>query len=254
MTSGLNDRKAMAGCIASLGTATVGGDCMGCGSSRRATCTGGSVATWDWPELPFTKALQEEFEYVRESFFPRWDRKREWKVEYTEEPLPVTAEDNPYFIACCTHATKTITVLRSECLVGDQLKVVLIHEVCHAIAFKAFGLLGHGEFWCGRMQVAAEKAARLGMVEMADEISEDVRVWKDLNNLLACTRYELIQHVARETEEDFSAVIDRVISVTYEDLEGVYQPGAGPRKRFLKKYPLAKEAYEKGKAARVTVG
>jgi hypothetical protein len=253
MTSGINDHKTVTGCIASLGAAAGDGDCMGCRFSRCATYQGAGAATWRWPELPSTRALQKEFERVRETFFPRWDRKREWKVEYTAEPLAVTAEDHPYFIAYCAHSTKTITVLCSECLVGNQLKVVLIHEVCHAIAFKAFGLLGHGDFWRHRMQAIAEKAARLRMLEVAEDISNDVRVWKDLNTLLAWTRYELIERVARETEDDFSAVIDRVISVAYEDPEGVYKPGGRPRNRFLRRYPLAKEAYEKGKSARATV-
>ena len=193
------------------------------------------------------KIVQREFEYVRKTFFPRWDRKGEWKIEFSEGP-----SDDHDFIAWSNLSTKTIIIFRSKCPVGDHLRAVLIHEICHAITSRASQPLGHGEHWCNRMQDAAEIASRLRLIGVAKEISRDIYHWKVLHRRLSNILYELIEDQATKTEDDFFTVIDRVMPLAYEDLEGFYKPEPMTRRRFLRKYPFAEEAYQQGKAARAT--
>lgn len=191
------------------------------------------------------KTLQEEFEYVRKTFFPRWDRKREWKIQFVEE-----LSGDPDLVAWSSLSTKTITILRSKCPVGDHLRAVLIHEICHAISSRASQPLGHGKYWCDRMQDAVETASRLRLIGVAKEIARDIYHWKILHRRLSNILYELIEDRATKTEDDFFTVIDRVMPLASEDQEGFYKPEPMTRRRFLRKYPLAEEAYQQGKAVR----
>lgn len=113
--------------------------------------------------------LTEEYEFVRKTFFPRWDRKEAWKAKkgshtgYPEEHGYCDAESRTIFINP-RHVEKG----------GGQLRLMLVHEICHAVAGA-----GHGKRWRSRMEKAAEVAASEGMSELADLIREDAKLYAE---------------------------------------------------------------------------
>jgi hypothetical protein len=112
------------------------------------------------------KRLRDEFENVRKTFFPRWDRDGLWSV-VVKPDLPGTG--------FCRPLTKTIQLVqvpRDE----NELHRLLIHEICHAVV-PASGL--HGKRWRRRYLKAAERARALGRSTLAKAIEKDVAAYSD---------------------------------------------------------------------------
>ena len=85
-------------------------------------------------------SLKSEFEQIRKDYFPRWDRKRRWRIRFSSD-----LDGN---VGRCRSRKKLIEIsLRS----GLTRTVTIIHEICHA-----FGI-GHGNPWQRRMLKAAEQ-------------------------------------------------------------------------------------------------
>lgn len=115
------------------------------------------------------KRLEDAFQYVRQTFFPRWDRKKEWFVEYLppkfkkwhEEDLDRQIkrdglEDRYPFKTklggICQDFRKCIliyTISKKD----NALHLLLIHEICHAVSKD-----GHGEKWFEEMEKARGRA------------------------------------------------------------------------------------------------
>jgi hypothetical protein len=118
--------------------------------------------------------LQEEFLAVRKEFFPRWDRKQEWKVK-----LNYNCKISGY-IANCNRESKTIFLS-----VGDSpppfmskpgnyrklvIRCLLVHEICHDLT-----PAGHGKRFQQRMSATAKRAEELGNVEMAERLQAEIQ-------------------------------------------------------------------------------
>src|SRR5271157_13850 len=86
--------------------------------------------------------LQEEFEFVRKTFFPRWDHKKEWRVESVADLHGAVGEYRKDL--------KTVFILGQP--TGEALQLVMIHELCHARCFS------HKTAWQFRMMKAADRA------------------------------------------------------------------------------------------------
>lgn len=89
--------------------------------------------------------LQVAFQYVRQTFFPRWDKKGEWKVEYHPE------WKNRKHGAICHEDVRLIWFYEIP-KDDDILHLYLIHEICHVKT------LGHGKKWAENMAKAYHKA------------------------------------------------------------------------------------------------
>jgi hypothetical protein len=101
--------------------------------------------------------LQRAFKSVKETFFPRWDREKQWRLEFGPSGR---------FDGRCDRGTKTITYCRGE------PHLVLAHEICHAI-----GGENHGAKWAARLSKVAERAYELGMESFADAISKELELY-----------------------------------------------------------------------------
>jgi hypothetical protein len=103
--------------------------------------------------------LSEAFDYIRDTFFPNWDKNREWRIK--------EAGDAP-FDGCAIPMTKSISI-HSDLLDSDDLNGVIIHEICHAASTSS-----HGDQWQKHMQGAAERARKIGMNRLAEFIEKDI--------------------------------------------------------------------------------
>jgi hypothetical protein len=111
------------------------------------------------------KRLQEAYEYIRENFFQRWYRNKQWVVRLIPR-LPAHGK--------CNDKKKEIQL---QCVSDDEdsLHVLLIHEICHA-----FGS-GHGKKWFARMLRAADDAKNMGRNKLAGMLEEEVDEYKKSN-------------------------------------------------------------------------
>jgi len=115
--------------------------------------------------------VQEAYQYVRSTFFPRWDKMGEWIVEVSPN-LNIYEE----FLSPCFKAfksanshnykTRTLhTIPESE----DQLYLMLIHIICDCIYGRK-----HNSNWCQRMYAASDTALRIGHDELFELIWREV--------------------------------------------------------------------------------
>ena len=122
--------------------------------------------------------LQKSFEYVKNNYFPGWDKKGKWKVEDCSEELNALG---PRGVAGqCIRETKTIKInMTGDCVEDeDDFYVLLIHEICHCHN------LGHGESWQNLMFKTADVAWRLGHLILSSRICTDV------SNKVTLDKYE----------------------------------------------------------------
>ena len=110
--------------------------------------------------------LMDAFQFVRKTFFPRWDRNYQWRI-YLDSDLPSLGR--------CNVQGKEM-FLRGLQKDEDELHFLIIHEICHVAAK---GALGHNKNWYSRMEKAAEKAKDLGYEKLAEKIYADVALYRD---------------------------------------------------------------------------
>lgn len=104
--------------------------------------------------------LRKEFEYIRKTFFPLWDRKRLWKVRC-----------NPDLAPRGRYGTDTRTILIKFLTDDlDDLHSLLIHEVSHCAAAH------HGKRWRERMAKARDRAISIGRKGLAKKLSKDLEM------------------------------------------------------------------------------
>ena len=112
------------------------------------------------------KNLEAEFEHVQRVFFPRWDRRRQWRVEEGVRSES-TAEEG-----FCDPERKVIFIKSSVVSKGgEELTVWLIHEICRAVV----GNGSHRKFWQRRMRTAISQAQRVGREQLAALLEADLQ-------------------------------------------------------------------------------
>jgi len=142
---------------------------------------------------------EREFDYVRKTYFPRWDRKKEWKLQ--------VLDDDDGAEGHCNAESKTIRVQYTP---KRRLRLLFIHEIAHAAA--SYG--GHSKKWLARMEKAAKQAESIGEIELSSEIRKDVESYRDPENLrpTAAIIYQQIRDVVFDSSSalPFNAVVDHV--------------------------------------------
>jgi len=105
------------------------------------------------------------FDEVCSSYFPRWDRQREWTAEFGD------ANQCRNSTGYCDTVAKTVYVdkLSSIGMLDAGVRALLIHEICHDI-----GAAEHNRKWARRMERAAACAAELNEAEVADILRSDI--------------------------------------------------------------------------------
>lgn len=104
--------------------------------------------------------LQEATKYVRKTFFPRWDMRREWTIK--------RVYDLPSHGLCDSRPKNISLQFISEN--DDDLHKLLIHEICHAVTNS-----GHKKTWQNRMLSAADTAKKIGREHLSKILYEEVR-------------------------------------------------------------------------------
>ncbi len=166
------------------------------------------------------RILQEEFEFIRKTFFPRWDRKEEWRIILVQDINGTQGE--------CLKRTKTIHILKELGSI-EELQALLIHEICHAV-----GYWGHARKWQDRMLRSARQAADSGLSALADILRRNVQRYKESHRETAEMVYtEIGDYVLDSPECEFDTIIDYMRRV-----RGV------SREEFLKRYRKSRDVYE----------
>lgn len=132
--------------------------------------------------------LETAYQYVRKSFFPRWDRDRQWTCHLIHD-LPSGGR--------CFDDRKEIAVQYVSDN-DDELYALLIHEICHAFA------MGHDKGWQKRMLKAAEKAHELGLYGVQNILASEVKEYSSTPNVTANDIYEAITNVVFDSGNTLS--------------------------------------------------
>ena len=104
--------------------------------------------------------LITEWNDVRATFFPRWDRQGRWRIE--------AVNDLDGAMGKCETETQTIKLL--DGITDDDLTALLIHEIAHAVSSTY-----HGKIWQARMNAAAEQMpVRIPIQSMTANTTTDV--------------------------------------------------------------------------------
>jgi len=164
--------------------------------------------------LPMSlKDYERVFDYVRKTYFPRWDRKKAWKLQVLEDVDGAEGR--------CISDSKTIKIRYTT---ESRLRPLLIHEIAHAAAS-----VGHDKKWQARMDKAAKKAETVGEIELSLEIRKEIESCKDPENPrpTAAIIYQQIEDTVRDSAAalPFDPVMDYV-----RRLYGMCRPD------FLKRY------------------
>lgn len=131
-----------------------------------------------WKKIDY---FQKQFEQVKKDFFPRWDRRQQWRVELVHSKDPRVILPGGFILARSDRESKTIlfrarwisyslffdlkwliSYYGNECPLEQMVRCFLIHEICHA---RAPGL-GHGSTFRRHMEEAAWRAGELGYKKM----------------------------------------------------------------------------------------
>jgi hypothetical protein len=139
--------------------------------------------------------LQTAFKLVRNTCFPRWDRKVEWKVQL-ERILPAQGK--------CFSKDITISI-RALPESNDELHLLLVHEICHS------STPYHGKRWVLRMIRAQQNADKAYMGTLSDLITEELRMYEEGYKISANEAYNLISDfLLSHADASYQAVISAV--------------------------------------------
>ena len=166
--------------------------------------------------------LQQAFEYVRRTFFPRWDKQHQWGVKLATD-LCLEGE--------CDLETKTI-LLKSLPRDDNDLYTWLIHEICHAIPVP-----GHAKKWFSRMMKASNTAWTICQHNLATKIGNEARAFYARKNLRARDVYQLIEDIV------IRGASDRSYEDTIDYVAREY--GLCNREEAEKRFKRCKAVYDK---------
>ncbi len=167
--------------------------------------------------------LQQEFQAVRQQFFPRWYRAGRWRIRQVGDL------DGAQGRCCREDQTIRLTHLPE----GEEGAALLIHEITHAVADG-----GHGKQWQARMERAAATAEQIGRTELAGLLRKEIAGYNDpLARVTAAGVYgEIADAVVGNPDATFWKVID-----------SVRRDYGCSRKEFLKHFRRAKVVFDQEK-------
>jgi hypothetical protein len=159
--------------------------------------------------------LLKAFDYIRKTFFPRWDKERKWTVDL-DWHLPS--------IGRCNRDLKKI-VIGGMPKNQNRLYLWLIHEIGHVWCY------GHAKKWQDRMLKAAQKADSIGNKILANFLRNEVNAYieatKKGGKVTASTIYSLISDAMLEKpEESYEFIISwvaREIGLYPQEVEKRYK-------------------------------
>jgi hypothetical protein len=145
------------------------------------------------------------FNEVRTIYFPRWNRKREWKIDFGS---PEQLRDMTGY--CDSKVKRIYLAYNSIYGMSDAgVRASVIHEICHDVRAAS-----HNRRWVDRMEQAAATAKKFNENEVAEILRSDifsyagsgVRSKYDTSHVLEFTIY-LIDN---NPSIDFAKLVKRV--------------------------------------------
>lgn len=155
--------------------------------------------------------LQDEFRQICDTFFPQWNRDG-WECRECQNLNGSCGE-------CCTKS-KTVKIAADV----DNLTLVLIHEICHAV-----GGSGHEAEWQNSMEDVAVQAQKIGRSKLAGQIREEVRQYQETPITTEEDIYERLDEIlARVPNITMIQVVDTIrsdfmISISCEEFLTKYE-------------------------------
>ena len=165
------------------------------------------------------KKLQTVYGFIRSAFFPRWDKKRQWKLK---EVWDLPSEGR------CETDQRLIYIKPQPESDQDSLHLLLIHEICHALA------PNHGERWRARMLKASDRARQLGMQSLSKLICQDADSYYLDGKKPAPEIYQQIRQIVQKSPQASFGSIIRYLAME----NGLY------RNEMVKKYSQCRKIYE----------
>lgn len=155
-------------------------------------------------------------EYVKKTFFPRWDRNNQWQIQ-EKNKLELWGA-----LVRCAQESKTIYVDQTASKENGQ--VLLVHGIAHAVT-NSF----HGSLCQGRMLEAAETAQHIAATSLVKEIKKEIQEYKDTPKLEAAKVYAMIEESVWDRPD---AAIDEILGLIGRN------PNCPPEK-LVDKYKIA---------------
>jgi hypothetical protein len=172
-----------------------------------------------------SNTLQEEFNRVRETFFPSWDKQRKWRIADKAGP------HRPH--GCIDKKAQVVEV---QCMSpGQSLRVCLIHEIAHAVSS-----LGHGKEWRDRGEKAARKAEAIGEVSVSEALREEVRLYTEPFAAAKPTANLVYTRIRNERLGCPTHSFDQVI-------DGIRNDFGLTREEFLRQFKRSREVFDGAK-------
>lgn len=167
---------------------------------------------------------------LRRTYFPRWDPGRAWKFDLWE--------DSRQFHALCDCRKKRIFIADLPGESNAYLASLVIHEICHATTN-----LGHGIPWANRMRRAADRARRIGELELSALLIDDVDLESSNLEWMWDSAFgpRLSELAAKHPNLSFAAALDKI-------LVGRWRMGWNCR-TFDSCYPQARKLFAAAKLA-----
>ena len=103
--------------------------------------------------------IRQHFLAIKRQFFPRWDRNDQWRI---------TTRSTRNVDGRCDVVRRIIATV-AQYDDAEKQDVLLIHEICHAVAST-----GYDKKWYARMGQAAARAAQLKRHRLAQLLREEV--------------------------------------------------------------------------------
>lgn len=177
------------------------------------------------------KRLAGTIKYIRETFFPKWDRKKEWIIYHSNSPKV------EFCHGLCDKDEKKIH-LSFVSKKDVELHLLLIHEICHCFS------CGHGKIWQNKMLKIADKARKIGKEELSDKIVKQVEDYRSAPNVTAKWIYGNVNDVVTESDNELSfEEVRRYLAFNiggydfidqYKRLKEVYESAIKQRRKELK--------------------
>lgn len=163
-------------------------------------------------------SLKRAFREIRRQFFRRWDPSEDWRIKMGSPDY-----SGSWILGYCARHTKTIYVKdRIIAAGGDELKSLVIHEICHAITSDT-----HGKTWIKCMERAAKRAKTLGLSSLADMLSQEIQDSPDVGEVKTEEMYRYIEYcVALCPDATYETILKAVSSeygIAVDEIERRYR-------------------------------
>ena len=175
--------------------------------------------------------LEKEFELIRKKYFPRWDRKKEWKIKIFEDENEIDLEE-AYGISP-EHVNGFSADKHRIIYLHRISRLTIIHEITHAVIGPS-----HGKKFFDRMEQAAKRADDIGDHDLANALRDEIKMYKETPLITADYVYMRIKDAVVDNVHNPHISFDKVVIFIANDL-GLTSDS------FLQKYKRADRVYKR---------